>query len=418
MVQVSAPGRDESGAIALLVAFIAVALLLVVGLVMDLGLARDVRAQSQNAADASALAAGTALYDDQGRVDLAAAVQAAQTYAAENFGVSEADWEGCTDPDRLVHAADGSGCISFDDVARPSKVRVRIPTREVKPAFGGLAGIESIPIGTAAQAALLPGEVYRCALCVLGQGTHDVGNGDITVENSGVHINGSIVAGPNGHVTAVAHQITVEGTATGHNFVPKARTGAGRVGDPLAGLALPDLRGIPAKLNPCADGPGVYGAHELPDRTCVLQPGLYVLTGRWGLKNNTDLRGTGVTLFATCGTAVAPRNCQPGEAGGQFDATNGDVTITAGAIPGIAILYDRHNTAEVRVQGNGVTNITGTVYAASARLYANGNSGNGVTNGSIVVRGIYLNGNKSHLRVTNGLTQTWQRPPGSLHLQN
>jgi hypothetical protein len=49
-------------------------------------------------------------------------------------------------------------------------------------------------------------------------------------------------------------------------------------------------------------------------------------------------------------------------------------------------------------------------------LYANGNSGNGVTSGSIVVNDLYMNGTNSHLKVTNGLDREWRRPPSGLHL--
>ena len=54
--------RDEQGAIAILVAMTSVVLFIIAAMVVDLGLARDTRRQSQNAADASALAAANALY--------------------------------------------------------------------------------------------------------------------------------------------------------------------------------------------------------------------------------------------------------------------------------------------------------------------------------------------------------------------
>jgi Flp pilus assembly protein TadG len=54
--------RDESGAIAVLVAFSATLLFVLAALVVDLGLARDDHRASQNAADASALAATNVLY--------------------------------------------------------------------------------------------------------------------------------------------------------------------------------------------------------------------------------------------------------------------------------------------------------------------------------------------------------------------
>ena len=48
--------RDEQGAVAILTALVMVVLMLFVAIVVDLGMARDVRRQSQNAGDAAALA--------------------------------------------------------------------------------------------------------------------------------------------------------------------------------------------------------------------------------------------------------------------------------------------------------------------------------------------------------------------------
>ena len=123
--------------------------------------------------------------------------------------------------------------------------------------------------------------------------------------------------------------------------------------------------------------------------------------------------GATVTYAPAGATTVALGTT--GEAGGQFDASNGnELSLTAGALgfSDLAIVYDRHNTSPVHVQGNGQTNIYGSIYALSSTLYANGNSGNGVTSGSIVVNDLYMNGQLSHLKVTNGLDREWRRPPG------
>ncbi|MDP3968464.1 MAG: pilus assembly protein TadG-related protein [Nocardioides sp.] len=401
----------------LLVAGCAVVLLLVTGLVVDLGLARDVRAQSQSAADASALAAGNILYDGTSLPDVPGAVAAAQAYASANLDVSAADWASCTDTERLPHTTTAGPCISFDDATQPSVVRVRMPTRVVDTHFGGLAGVSTVSIATSAQVALLPGKVFECALCVLGDGPHDIGNGDVTVTGSGVHLNGSVSLNAQGKV--VADHITVEGSASGHEFVPAAEMHAGRMDDPLASLAMPPaaMAGLSAKTDPCTGGPGVYGAYVFPKSTCTLAPGLYVLTGEWVLSNNSDLRGAGVTLYATCGTAAAPRVCAAQEAGGELDAKNGDLQLSGGAVPGFTVLYDRNNTSDLSLQGNGLTtSVEGSVYAASAKFYANGNTVRAFRNGSIVVDSIDFNGN-IRLDIADGFGRTWQRPPGGLHLE-
>lgn len=415
------PG-DERGAVAVLVALVAVVLLMAASLVIDLGLARDVRGQAQNAADASALAAGNVLYDASGEPQIPEAIAVAQDYAADNFDVAAAAWGGCKDPGHLTYAPT-SQCISFDDPDRPSRVRVRVPQRDVKTALAGLVGVSEFHIGARATATIDPGVVFKCSLCVLGEGLHTLGNGDATVTASSVHFNGSVSTGPNGIVEAIGdgNEITVEDTATG-NYDPPAEPVSIKMGDPLGDLVLPTPSGA-ARTNPCTDGPGVYGSRSFgSNETCVLSPGLYVLTGTWDMGNNTVFRGNGVTLYAVCGTPTAPRFCATaGEAGGKFDASNGnELSLTAGALgfSDLAIVYDRHNTSSVHVQGNGQTNIYGSIYALSSMLYANGNSGNGVTSGSIIVNDLYMNGQNSHLKVTNGLDREWRRPPSGLHLSD
>ena len=56
------PQRSERGAVAVLVALAFTVFVILVALVIDIGLARDTRRVSQNAADASALAAANTLY--------------------------------------------------------------------------------------------------------------------------------------------------------------------------------------------------------------------------------------------------------------------------------------------------------------------------------------------------------------------
>jgi hypothetical protein len=300
---------------------------------------------------------------------------------------------------------------------------VQIPLRTTKTALAGLMGVSEMKIGAVATSTIDPGVVFKCSLCVLGDGTHTLGNGDATVTASSVHFNGSVSTGPNGIVEAIGdgNEITVENTATG-NYDPPAEHVATKMGDPLAGQVLPTPSG-PARTNPCTDGPGVYGSKTFGNNeTCVLAPGLYVLTGTWDMGNNTVFQGTGVTVYAVCGTPTAPRSCATtGEVGGEFDASNGnELSLTAGALGfgDLAIVYDRHNISPVHVQGNGQTNIYGSIYALSSMLYANGSSGNGVTSGSIVVNDLYMNGTNSHLKVTNGLDREWRLPPSGLHLSN
>ena len=342
--------RDEQGLVAVIFACVAVILLLLCAMVVDLGLARDTRRQSQNAADASALAGANVLYPTSGTCTLgpiprtppcfADATAAAKQYASDNFGVVAGDWTSCTDTGHYYVETGETPCISYADdtlgtskPSQPTKMRVVIPTRNVKTGFGVLAGVTQVPISSHARAALVPGTARSCGLCILGPGVSDLGNGDVTVNGGSVHSNGTIDSGPNGvmRATPSPNTISTVGTCPGH-CDPVAQTGVAPIADPfLTALTLPpDMSALSpvTKTNPCTDGPGFYGTVSVPNSTCNLSPGLYVLTGAWTNGNNTLLRGTEVTLYATCGTPASPQVCT-GQAGGRVDTKNGNLQITA-----------------------------------------------------------------------------------------
>ena len=91
--------------------------------------------------------------------------------------------------------------------------------------------------------------------------------------------------------------------------------------------------------------------------------------------------------------------------------------MTTGVTAGFAIIYDRDNTNNVSLQGNGGTGIAGKVYAPASALDFNGNSTFGFDTGPVVVNGVILaNGNTSGITITNPADVTVKRTP--LHLTN
>ena len=156
---------------------------------------------------------------------------------------------------------------------------------------------------------------------------------------------------------------------------------------------------------------------------CNLSPGLYVLTGTWGMKNNTVLRGLGgVTLYGTCGTTAAPTVCAAGAAGGSLDTKNGETQLIAPSaatdpLKGFAIIYDRQNTAGLNIQGNGNSYVTGAIYAAKALLEFPGNSCVTVTNGPIIVRELcHGNGNTGCVNLQSVIGASIPAPPSGASL--
>jgi hypothetical protein len=399
-----------------LFALCSVVLFLVAALVVDLGLARDVKGKSQNAADAAALAAGNVIYaDGTGRPNWLGAVAAAEEYGTANLGTTADDWSGCTDADRPAgyYVVPGTTpCISFDDPIAPTHVRVRMPDRVVQTGFGSLTGVQEIGIGTGAEASLHIGYRSPCGICVVGTALHDIQNGEIEVLNANLRANGSMNLQSNGHITVNGGSIGVQGTATGANYSPSAITGIRPIPDPLAAYVPPPLPPSPAsyKTNPCTDGPGIYSTVSVTAQSvCTLQPGIYYVTGTWSITSQGSMDATsGVTLFFTCSTSVngvnQPRACaSTGESGGQLNASGqGGLAIkppTSGPTQGISVMYDRHNTSGLVYTGQGsLRQTTGTFYAPAAELLFNGNGNGVVMDTLIVVRDLELNGNPAKLR--------------------
>lgn len=411
--------RDEAGVLAVIVAVAALMIFGLAALVVDLGLARDVRRQSQNAIDASALAGGNALYEVGLTPHFTESVDAVKAYAADNFDVDPAAWSACSDATPLPYQPGGTSCISFDEAAQPRELRVVMPEREVATGLGSLFGTSSVQISSLAHIRIEPNQRSRCGMCVVGNGNHDLQNGDVVVSGGDIHFNGNVAVGPNGLVSTDG-DITVEGTAGGAavNYNPSPQTGQPEEDDPLRFLEPPDYSALVPRANPCTGGPGIYGAFG---GTCTLTPGLYVITGEWRFTGNAGVIGDGVTLYFTCGTPAAPRPCaDTGEAGGKLDASgNGTIRIVApatGPLKGLAIFYDRSNTQSLRLTGNGASYYSGTVYAISATLDYRGN-GCGSTHESLMVaHSLAFSGTNACLTTNYDLARNVDMPPGDLHL--
>lgn len=432
--------RDDTGAVAIVVAVTATILFIVAGLVVDLGLARDTKRQSQATADAASLAAGNVLYPKTGLcvagptpkvppcyVD---AVNAAKSYATANFQVPLSAWGTCTDSGKFYVPAGSTPCVSFTDetltaspVVQPTKVRVVVPQRDLAVGLGTLAGVQQIGIAAAARAALDPGSARSCGLCILGTGTTSLGNADVTVSGGNVHSNGSIDTGPMGLLatTPTPNSITASGTCTGV-CTPAAKQNIPQIEDPYTDvLSFPLPYTATVKTDPCTQGAGVYGAVSFANNlTCTLSAGTYAIVGKWILGNSTILKGTGVTLYATCGTTASRHVCAAtGELGGGLDGKNGDTQLvapTTGPTAGVVIAYDPGNTREINLQGNGASVVTGAVYAPSAQMQFPGNSTFTVNNGPVIVGSLYGNGNNGGISLTSTVGASIPTPPEGVSL--
>ena len=429
MNRLRAPRRrgDETGAVVVLVAVMAVVLFGIAALVVDLGQARVVRREAQAASDSSALAGANALYlAGVPTADISGAVAAAKSYAAKNYGITEADWDTCQDPDHLLYLPDpAEPCISLDNASGPEQLRVIAPLRTVDFSFAAVLGVNEVKVNALAEASLHPGEKSKCGLCIVGHSYHDFQNGDAFISGGDVAINGDVNIQNNGLVSTDGI-ISVEGTATGplDGYTPDPLTGQKPIEDPLRNYVMPasPFGGLTAKGDPCADGPGIYGSVNFDNGMCVLQPGLYVITGEWDFSGTSGLDATaGVTLFFTCGSTTAVMECHPpGQNGGWLDAAgNGNVHITAptsGPTAGIAILYDRLNIRDLQISGEGSGTITGTIYAYASKMRYDGNGCAKTNQALIVVDRLEFNGSPACLKSNYVQESNVWIPPTDLHL--
>lgn len=422
--------RDqEDGAVTLLVVVLSVVLFGVAALVVDLGLARDTRRQAQNAADSAALAAGNALYL-AGTANPAAAVAAAQSYAHANFGTTEQEWARCTDPGRppgFTIAAGQTQCVSFGGTPW-NEVRVVIPSRQVDTPLSGLLGTSHVTVGALAQAAVDPGGRAKCGLCVIGPGEHAVQNGTVTVTGTSIYVNGTLDANPQFAMSASGGQIYLQGTRPGSGtYYPEPYTRQPEVQDPLSFLTLPlSTAGLqPKTVSACGPtgGPGIYESLDLT-RSCVLQPGLYVVTGSNHHSGRTEVTASGVTFYFGCqdASSSAPklRPCATGEEGGDLLLTGqATLDVTApltGPTAGLAMVSDRNSTATLGWRGNGAAQSSGTIYAKSGALDYRGNGAGAAMDSLVVVGDLRFSGAPSGFSLVYNDASNVDLPPGSMNL--
>ncbi len=402
--------RDgERGAIAIIVAIFALVMFTLAALVVDLGFARETRREAQNTADAAALAGAGELYSAAGVLRAGPSIAAVKQYAARNFGTTNADWAGCnaTVPAGWTTVVGGqptnTTCIAYDSGAVPKKVQVAVPTKHTGSFFGGIVGYRGSDISALAQASLQPDSSVTCVVCVLGDWAGQ--NGDALVVNGGVAINGNLSVGPNGSITAAG--IGVAGTGLPESNLNPAGTQIAHFTDPLADIPLP-----PAVLGQTAvDGAGACtpGSYISVLGCSSFATGVYVIVGDNKLTGQQSLVATpagGVLFYFACSTTTGHGNnavtttracATSGEAGGSVEAAGqGAFSVTGRAYAGrtFAIVYDRNNTADMRLVGNGATSITGDIYGARSLFDARGNGAFSVN--SLIVTGSFrFSGNPS-----------------------
>ena len=379
-------GRDDRGAVAILVAVFALVMFGLAAIVVDLGMLRVTKADVLATADAAALAGAAELYDETVPTPrFVEAVEAVKDSAAGN-GTPREDWNTCTAPlpgPRWLQVGSGTNCILFDSVTSPRRVQVVTPSRRVEAAFGGVLGYSGSDIGASAQAQARDRRMQDCSLCVDGPLTVDGGLVEVSGDGSAIAGRGQ-VSGSGGSIV-----VTGEGGIGFETFPPSPLPPSPRYSpqpeqaspeDPFAGAIPPVLPPPPPpstnriRDTTCGTGQTLQTGRAFGDVTitgaCGVTGGTVFVTGR--LRVNTDawLTGTATTLYFTCRQGNEAQSCSSGEssrgrlevqAGGQLSLSGS--SLSASSRP-LSVFYDLDNGAALTVAGELVVT-GGSVYNRS-----------------------------------------------------
>ncbi len=375
--------------------FIALSLFVLLGaaaFAVDWGLIAFTKHQLQDFVDAAALAGAQEL-PNASNARQKATENYAQNYA-NNFGISPPPTPQlitCTDPISPTTVCYRVGTdevqvtTPYGSPPSPNRLHVRA-CRNVSLFFARLLGMSSRRV-CAEAVARKAGSLFPRGLVVLDGS----GNRALFMEgNARLHIlNGSIIVNSNaseaifaqGSAIMTANEILVTGnyrTQGNALITPTPQTGQPPMPDPLASLPAPNPSGLPVFPGQTISSiatlqPGVYtGLVRLIGNAFVtMQPGTYIFRGGLLVSGNSQLVGNGVMLYVS---------------GGRIEVQgNGRMSLTAptsGTYAGITIFYARTNSNPLRLSGNAVQNIQGTVYLPRSLLHLEGNAN--LTQGMIV----------------------------------
>jgi hypothetical protein len=340
--------------------------------VVDLGMLRVTKADVRAAADAASLAGAAAMYDEPSttpnpRADVVTAVKD----SAERNGTPRGDWDSCsaavTGP---WVASAATSCIMFDNASPARRVRVVMPARQVKAAFGGLLGYSGTDITAESVAQARDRNMQDCALCV--DSFLDVDdNGDVLVDGDG---------------SIMAHDGEVDSGAT-LKLTPAAEDAGGGIGfeedpnpsppstryapqpvlathtDPFAGTG--EL--FPPSNNYSNVTCGSSGTLDLSRAyrnvtitgSCNLSNGILFVGRRLRVNSGGTLTGTNLTIYVTCrdDDDDEARRCSSGgtDEGWLEVRSGGRISLTGGwrsaAGRPLSIFYDPNNDRTANVRG-------------------------------------------------------------------
>ena len=425
---------DRRGTILVVTALVLIALVGLLGLVIDAGQLMTAHRGTQNAADSAATAAAMDLMIGKSN---STAITTATTFVHQYCGLSSATVTVNIPPATGLH----TGSSQYAEVIISNSIPVR---------FIQIVGIASTQTVTARAVAGTEGTSVAAGVISLDKdarpGINLSGNGNLRVNgsvldnsqgggltaggqpinngNSGNAIttngNGKLYAMDVESVGGVNNPSSIKNFNTSNPQSP-LHTGTVIQADPYQTLPTPTTANGAVATNYGAINlsgntnvtlqPGVYSSISVKANVNVtLNPGIYVIAGGGlSMSGNSTLTGNGVMIYNTGSDYNASTglpdsgdgNSSPPAAG---NATFGGMSLTGNALinvtpysnssspfDGLVFYQRRLNTQPMTLSGNGSSDVMkGTVYAKWAPLDL---SGNGTFNSQYVVQSLNLTGN-------------------------
>jgi hypothetical protein len=385
------------GVVAPLVAVSLIALLGVCALVLDVGFLQDRKRNLQAACDASALAGAadiflkdpTALDNPTATpTDVAGATASATEYAKLNGYVADG-----TNTFVTINVPPKSGLF----VGVNGYIEVIIEHREPR-RFSAIFGSGNLPVKARAVARggyqavgdgiIILDRTKKGALKAGGGGTVTVTGAPIVVDSNDSEA--GFGAGGGSMTTDKSFQIT-GGVNNATNFIGTLNVGTTPIVDPMRGQPIPDKNQLPTGSDSTTDlgsgntlhtlSPGVYaGGLSFSGKDSVfMAPGLYYMDqGGFSFAGQGSMTANGVMIYNdptpngnNQGLSVTGQGSVTWSAptSGTYPGLNG----STGNMGGISYFQDRADGASDKITGNGLFNISGLFYAASADVKVAGN---------------------------------------------
>jgi hypothetical protein len=364
----SKPSKERGQAL-ILIALAAIGLVAIVGLAIDGSAKFSDRRHAQNAADSAALAAALARVNGDPQWRLTALDRALDNGYNNDLVSNTVDVYACNEA--------GSSCGPY--AGNSSFVRV-VVVSHVNTTFSRVIGISQTQNTVEAVAMSQEeyiGELYGGASIVglapdqcktiwfSGSAVTDITGGGVFSNSSldcGVTIAGSTELHMDSSIDMVADAYTKNGNPPLGGILGGFNAGVDGYDYPPPADMLPSIScGGAASQSGSSMSPGSWSGSFPPSGVTTLNAGTYCLNGEFRLNAGDRLAGTGVTIYMESGAITW-------NGGAELDLS----APASGDLAGLLLYAPMSNTNTMRLNGNGASILTGTIFMPAAPLIYNG----------------------------------------------